>query len=64
MELQSALKQLPSGCRAVFVLFEVAGYKHHEIADLLGCSSGTSKSQLHRARTKLRGLLSATVEVY
>jgi RNA polymerase sigma-70 factor (ECF subfamily) len=59
MALRSALTQLPSGCRAVFVLFEIGGYKHDEIAIMLGCSSGTSKSQLHRARMKLRGLLRA-----
>jgi len=57
LALQSALMQLPRGCRAVFLLFELGGYKHDEIAILLGCSSGTSKSQLHRARMKLRGLL-------
>ena len=57
MALRSALAQLPSGCRSVFVLFEIAGYKHDEIAMMLGCSSGTSKSQLHRARAKLRSLL-------
>lgn len=57
MALRSAITQLPSGCRAVFVLFEIGGYKHDEIAMMLGCSSGTSKSQLHRARMKLRGLL-------
>jgi RNA polymerase sigma-70 factor (ECF subfamily) len=55
--LDSALSQLPAGCRSVFVLFEVAGYKHDEIADMLGCSVGTSKSQLHRARARLRRLL-------
>lgn len=59
MALQSALGQLPSGCRAVFVLFELGGYKHDEIAAMLGCSPGTSKSQLHRARMKMRGLLKA-----
>src|SRR5262245_9280670 len=59
LALKSALAQLPKGCRAVFVLFEVGGYKHDEIAGLLGCSSGTSKSQLHRARMKLRGLLAS-----
>jgi len=59
LALQSALTQLPRGCRAVFLLFEIGGYKHDEIAILLGCSSGTSKSQLHRARMKLRGLLTA-----
>lgn len=57
MALRSAVTQLPSGCRAVFVLFEIGGYKHDEIATMLGCSSGTSKSQLHRARRKLRVVL-------
>lgn len=57
MTLQSALAHLPRGGRAVFVLFEIGGYTHGEIAKLLGCSSGTSKSQLHRARMKLRRLL-------
>jgi RNA polymerase sigma-70 factor (ECF subfamily) len=55
--LQLAVGQLPRGCRAVFVLFAIAGYKHDEIAKLLGCSEGTSKSQLHRARTKLKRIL-------
>ena len=55
--LQLAVSQLPRGCRAVFVLFAIAGYKHDEIAKLLGCSEGTSKSQLHRARTKLKRIL-------
>src|SRR5262245_29790002 len=57
LALRSALGQLPRGCRAVFVLFEIGGYKHDEIAALLGCSPGTSKSQLHRARMKMRDLL-------
>ena len=55
--LQLAVSQLPRGCRTVFVLFAIAGYKHDEIAKLLGCSEGTSKSQLHRARAKLKRLL-------
>jgi RNA polymerase sigma-70 factor (ECF subfamily) len=55
--LQLAVSQLPRGCRAVFVLFAIAGYKHDEIAKLLGCSEGTSKSQLHRARAKLKRIL-------
>ncbi len=55
--LQLAVSQLPRGCRAVFVLFAIAGYKHDEIAKLLGCSEGTSKSQLHRARAKLKQIL-------
>jgi RNA polymerase sigma-70 factor (ECF subfamily) len=57
ISLQLAVGQLPRGCRAVFVLFAIAGYKHEEIAKLLGCSAGTSKSQLHRARVKLKRIL-------
>jgi RNA polymerase sigma-70 factor (ECF subfamily) len=55
--LASAMAHLPRGCRLVFFLYDVAGYKHDEVAGLLGCSVGTSKSQLHRARVKLRELL-------
>jgi RNA polymerase sigma-70 factor, ECF subfamily len=61
LALASALAQLPRGARAVLVLFDIVGLHHHEIADLLGCSAGTSKSQLHRARMKLRRLLKANV---
>lgn len=57
LELDRALAGLPPGYRAVFVLFDVEGYSHDEIAAILGCSAGTSKSQLHKARTKLRALL-------
>ena len=57
LELDRALAGLPPGYRAVFVLFDVEGYSHDEIAAILGCSAGTSKSQLHKARTKLRSLL-------
>ena len=52
-----ALEQLPVGSRSVFELFEIEGYCHREIAALLGCTVGTSKSQLHKARKKLRRLL-------
>ena len=52
-----ALEQLPVGSHSVFELFEIEGYCHREIAALLGCTVGTSKSQLHRARKKLRRLL-------
>jgi len=52
--LNVALAKLPSGCRAVFLLFDVEGYKHEEIAKIFGCSVGNSKSQLHKARRKLR----------
>src|SRR5262245_27227952 len=54
---RSAVARLPKGCRTVFVLFDIAGFEHEEIAKLLGCTAGTSKSQLHRARLKLRKLL-------
>jgi RNA polymerase sigma-70 factor (ECF subfamily) len=57
MDLQAAIEQLPHGARTVFVLHDVEGYKHEEIGDILGVSAGTSKSQLHRARQTLRGLL-------
>src|SRR4029453_8414802 len=55
--LNAALAQLPPGCRAVFVLYSLQGYKHEEIAHLFGCSVGNSKSQLHKARKKLKRLL-------
>jgi RNA polymerase sigma-70 factor (ECF subfamily) len=55
--LESAIKQLPDGYRNVFVLHDVEGYEHEEVARILGCSVGTSKSQLHKARLKLRKLL-------
>ena len=55
--LNKAIAQLPPGCRSMFVLYDVEGYAHEEIAKMLGCSIGTSKSQLHKARMKLRTLL-------
>ncbi len=55
--LDKAVSQLPPGYRAVFVLHDVEGHEHEEVARLLGCSVGTSKSQLHKARMKLRNLL-------
>ena len=55
--LDRAVGQLPPGYRAVFLLHDVEGREHEEIARLLGCSVGTSKSQLHKARMKLRTLL-------
>lgn len=60
MDLQAAIERLPPGARAVFVLHDVEGYKHEEIGRVLGISVGTSKSQLHRARQTLRGLLTRT----
>ena len=57
MDLQAAIERLPQGARTIFVLHDVEGYKHEEIGEILGVSPGTSKSQLHRARQTLRGLL-------
>lgn len=54
LQLDAALDHLPDGARQIFVLHDVEGYKHEEIASLLAISSGTSKAQLHRARMLLR----------
>jgi len=59
LAIEEAMRRLPPGYRAAFNLYDVERYKHKEIARLLGCSEGTSKSQLHRARVSLRKLLSA-----
>ena len=58
MDLQAAIALLPPGARKVFVLHDVQGYKHEDIAELLGMTSGGSKAQLHRARMLLREALS------
>jgi len=55
--LKNAVAELPKGYRNVFILHDVQGYEHEEVARLMGISVGTSKSQLHKARLKLRGLL-------
>ena len=55
--LQNAIAELPEGYRNVFILHDVNGFEHEEVAKRLGISVGTSKSQLHKARLKLRGLL-------
>jgi len=57
LQLQKAVDDLPPGYRTIFVLHDVEGYEHNEIADIVGCSIGNSKSQLHKARMKLRDLL-------
>lgn len=57
MDLKKAIAELPPGYRSVFVLHDVEGFEHSEVARILGISIGTSKSQLHKARLKLRGLL-------
>ena len=55
--LDEALQQLSPGYRAVLILHDVEGYEHNQIGEILGCAVGTSKSQLHKARKKLRRLL-------
>jgi len=55
--LEKAIAKLPPGYRTVFLLHDVEGHEHEEIAKILGCSVGTSKSQLHKGRMKLRTLL-------
>jgi RNA polymerase sigma-70 factor (ECF subfamily) len=57
INLKKAIDQLPHGCKKMLVLHDVQGYEHNEIARIVGCSVGNSKSQLHRARKRLRQLL-------
>jgi RNA polymerase sigma-70 factor (ECF subfamily) len=57
INLGRCIAQLPAGSRAVFVMHNIQGYQHHEIAEVLGRSEGVSKSQLHRARKRLRELM-------
>jgi RNA polymerase sigma-70 factor (ECF subfamily) len=57
VDLERAIARLPDGCRTAFVLHDVEGFEHHEVAALLGVSEGTSKSQVHKARLKLRAWL-------
>ena len=54
VNLQRAVNQLPSGYRSIYVMHDVDGYEHNEIAEILGCSIGNSKSQLHKARLSIR----------
>jgi RNA polymerase sigma-70 factor (ECF subfamily) len=58
MDLERALAKLPDGCRAAFVLHDIEGLEHREVAEILGIAEGTSKSQVHKARLRLRALLS------
>jgi RNA polymerase sigma-70 factor (ECF subfamily) len=57
INLERCMEQLPVGYRTMFVLHDVEGYEHREIAEMRGRSVGDSKSQVHKARTRLRGLL-------
>jgi len=58
LDLERAITRLPDGARAAFLLHDVEGFEHREIAQILGISEGTSKSQVHKARMKLRAILS------
>ncbi len=60
MALIGALNELPAGYRSIFLLHEVHGYEHQEIAKLLDCSVGNSKSQLHKAKLRIRQILGRT----
>jgi RNA polymerase sigma-70 factor (ECF subfamily) len=57
MDIERALAQLPEGCRTAFVLHDVEGLEHREVAEVLGIAEGTSKSQVHKARLRLRAIL-------
>ena len=57
IDINKAIGELPPGYRSVFILHDVEGFEHSEVARILGISVGTSKSQLHKARLKLRGML-------
>jgi RNA polymerase sigma-70 factor (ECF subfamily) len=57
IDLERALAELPEGCRAAFLLHDVEGLEHREVSEVLGIAEGTSKSQVHKARLRLRGLL-------
>jgi len=57
LDLEGAIRRLPPGARQVFVLHDVQGFKHEEIATMMGVTAGTSKAQLHRARMLLRAML-------
>jgi len=59
LDLERAIAQLPPGYRAAFVLHDVEGFDHAEVGRLLGIAEGTSKSQVHKARMKMRELLTA-----
>jgi RNA polymerase sigma-70 factor (ECF subfamily) len=61
LDLERAIARLPEGARAAFLLHDVEGFQHQEIAAILGISEGTSKSQVHKARLRLREFLTATV---
>jgi RNA polymerase sigma-70 factor (ECF subfamily) len=64
LDLERAIEQLPEGCRAAFLLHDVEGFEHREVAGMLGIAEGTSKSQVHKARLRLRAILRSTVSTW
>ncbi len=62
IDLERAIAALPPACRAAFLLHDVEGFGHHEVGTMLGVSEGTSKSQVHKARMRIRAYLAKTVE--
>jgi RNA polymerase sigma-70 factor (ECF subfamily) len=62
MRLEAVINELPPGYKAMFILHDVQGFNHDEIAEIFGCTAGNSKSQVHKARVRLRELLQPTVE--
>jgi RNA polymerase sigma-70 factor (ECF subfamily) len=63
VDLERAIAQLPEGCRAAFLLHDVEGLEHQEIAQVLGIATGTSKSQVHKARLKIRAYLTRRARI-
>jgi RNA polymerase sigma-70 factor (ECF subfamily) len=57
LDLERAIERLPAGCRAAFLLHDVQGFDHHEVGEILGIAEGTSKSQVHKARLRIRAFL-------
>ena len=62
--LEKAIPALPAGYRMIFVLYDIEGYKHEEIAEMMNISEGTSKSQLHKARKELKQYLEPYLAMY
>ena len=62
IDLERAIARLPEGCRAAFLLHDVEGFEHREVGSMLGISEGTSKSQVHKARLKLRKSLAGLAQ--
>jgi RNA polymerase sigma-70 factor (ECF subfamily) len=63
VDLERAIQLLPEGCRAAFLLHDVEGFDHGQVGEILGIAEGTSKSQVHKARLRLRALLSGSARI-